>query len=155
MAGAVGLTVVERKAVGASPFAEIYPPTEKINTIVVENFPALGKLAAMRFIEWAQDHPDGVISLPTGKTPEHFIRWVQRLSAHWDEPEIRRELEQAGVDSGRKPDLASLHFVQSDEFYPIGSAQENSFHSYVNRFYINGFGLDRERALRSRRAYRL
>jgi glucosamine-6-phosphate deaminase len=147
MAARGALTPVERRAVEASPFAEIYPPTEKIKTIAVGNFPALGKLAAMRFVEWVQDHPGGVVSLPTGKTPEHFIRWVQRLSAHWDEPEIRRELEPAGIDPGRQPDLSSLHFVQIDEFYPIGSAQENSFYSYVNRFYIEGFGLSRERAL--------
>ncbi|MDE0965698.1 MAG: glucosamine-6-phosphate deaminase [Candidatus Latescibacteria bacterium] len=147
MAGTGELTVVERKAVGASPFAEIYPPTEKINTIVVENFPALGKLAAMRFLEWAQDHPGGVISLPTGKTPEHFIRWVQHVMAHWGEARIIRELEGAGIDPTRKPDLRSLHFVQIDEFYPIEPSQDNSFYSYVNRFYIDGFGLDPAKAL--------
>ncbi|MHC4284804.1 MAG: hypothetical protein ACYSWZ_17805, partial [Planctomycetota bacterium] len=74
----VKLTPVEKVAEQASPFAALYPPTEKIATIVVENFPALGKLAAMRFIEWVQSNPGGVISLPTGKTPEHFIKWVQR-----------------------------------------------------------------------------
>ena len=147
MAGAGELTLVERKAVEVSPFAELYPENEKIKTIVVENFPSLGKLAAMRFIEWAQDHPGGVISLPTGKTPEHFIRWVQRLMTHWDEGEIRRELEEAGIDPGRKPDLHSLHFVQIDEFYPIDPEQDNSFYSYVNRFYIDGFGLDPAKAL--------
>ena len=52
MAARGALTPVERRAVEASPFAEIYPPTEKIKTIAVENFPALGKLAAMRFVEW-------------------------------------------------------------------------------------------------------
>ena len=56
MAASGALTAVERRAVEESPFAEIYPPTEKIKTIAVENFPALGKLAAMRFVEWVQDH---------------------------------------------------------------------------------------------------
>ena len=69
-----GLSPVERRVLEGSPFAALYPPTEKIRALVVDNFPALGKLAAMRFIEWVQDHPGGVISLPTGKTPEHFIR---------------------------------------------------------------------------------
>ena len=63
------LTPVERAALSASPLGAIYAPQEKIATIVVENFPQLGKLAAMRFIEWVQHHPGGVISLPTGKTP--------------------------------------------------------------------------------------
>ena len=147
MAESGGLTAVEQRAVQASAFAEIYPPTEKIKTIVVENFPALGKLAAMRFIEWVQDHPGGVVSLPTGKTPEHFIRWVERLTTRWDEAETRRVLEDASIDPGRKPDLRSLHFVQIDEFYPIDPHQDNSFYAYVNRFYIDGFGLDPERAL--------
>ncbi|RIK53835.1 hypothetical protein DCC62_32115 [candidate division KSB1 bacterium] len=70
------LTAVERVALQASPFQPLYSPREKINTIVVANFPALGKLAAMRFIEWVQHNPGGVISLPTGKTPEHFIDFI-------------------------------------------------------------------------------
>ena len=147
MAEPGGLTTVEQRAVQASAFAEIYPPTEKIKTIVVENFPALGKLAAMRFIEWVQDHPGGVVSLPTGKTPEHFIRWVERLTTRWDEAETWCALEDAGIDPGRRPDLRSLHFVQIDEFYPIDPRQDNSFHAYVSRFYIDGFGLDPDRAL--------
>ncbi|MBN2010785.1 hypothetical protein JW960_15670 [candidate division KSB1 bacterium] len=34
----------------------IYPPTEKIQTLIVDNFPRLGKLTALRFLEWAQQH---------------------------------------------------------------------------------------------------
>ena len=147
MAHTEDLTTVERRAVAASPFDALYPPTEKIKTIVVENFPGLGKLAAMRFIEWVQEHPEGVISLPTGKTPQYFIRWVQRLVQHWDEAEIQRTLAEAGVNPACKPDLRGLHFVQIDEFYPIDPQQDNSFYSYVNRFYIDGFGLDPAKAL--------
>ncbi|MHC4168435.1 MAG: 6-phosphogluconolactonase, partial [Planctomycetota bacterium] len=141
------LTPVERTAVQASAFAALYPPTEKIPTIIVENFPSLGKLAAMRFVEWAQNNPGGVISLPTGKTPEHFIKWVQRLIRGWKEPEIQKILEQAGVDLSKKPDMESLHFVQIDEFYPMDSSQHNSFSYYVKQFYIEGFGLDSGKAL--------
>jgi len=50
-----------------------YKPTEKIPVIQVDNFPELGKLTALRFVEWLQENPKGVVSLPTGKTPEHFI----------------------------------------------------------------------------------
>ena len=90
MAHTGDLTPVEYRAVAASPFDALYPPTEKIKTIVVDNFPGLGKLAAMRFIEWVQEHPEGVISLPTGKTPQYFIRWVQQLTRHWDPMHARR-----------------------------------------------------------------
>ena len=141
------LTAVERHALEQSPLGDLYAPREKMRTIVVDNFPSLGKLAAMRFIEWVQHNPGGVISLPTGKTPEHFIRWVTHVMSGWGTPEVARELEANGIDPGVKPDMASLHFVQIDEFYPIDPGQGNSFFSYVNKFYIQGFGLSPERAL--------
>jgi len=143
----INLTPVEEIAVKASSFDVLYPPTEKIPTIVVENFPALGRLAAMRFVEWVQNHAGGVISLPTGKSPEHFIKWVRRLLDGWETPEIRRTLKEAGIDPATKPDMASLHFVQIDDFYPLDSAQHNSFYHYVKHFYIEGFGLDPDKAL--------
>ena len=43
--------------------------------------------------------------------------------------------------------MKSLYFVQIDEFYPIDSDQKNSFFSYVNHFYVDGFGLDPQKAL--------
>ena len=143
----ITLTPVEEVAVRASSFDALYAPTEKIPTIVVENFPSLGKLAAMRFVEWVLHHPDGVISLPTGKTPEHFIRWVQRLLGEWETPEIQQTLREAGVDPSKKPEMGGLHFVQIDEFYPMDPSQHNSFTHYVKHFYVKGFGLDPAKAL--------
>jgi len=147
MSASANLTPVEVAAQQASPFEPIYSPTEKIKTVVVDNFPALGRLAAMRFLEWVQENPGGVISLPTGKTPEHFIKWVVRLLGTWDEPETRAELAKAHIDPARRPDMRSLHFVQIDEFYPMSPVQRNSFFYYVNKFYINGFGLDATKAM--------
>jgi glucosamine-6-phosphate deaminase len=46
-----------------------------------------------------------------------------------------------------KPSLSELTFVQIDEFYPISSKQHNSFYDYVNRFYLSGFGLSKEKAI--------
>ncbi len=140
-------TPVERYGLSSSQFDILYPPTEKLNTLIVENFPSLGKLTALRFIEWVQNNPGGVISLPTGKTPEHFIKWIDRLLQGWNEPETRSILEEAGIDPAIFPDLKSLHFVQIDEFYPVNPWQHNSFYYYVNEFYIKGFGLDTKKAL--------
>jgi len=125
----------------------IYPPTEKIGAIIVDNFPALGKLTAMRFLEWAQQNEGWTISLPTGKTPEHFIKWVSYLLKSWDTAKVRKLLEEAGVDPARKPDMKRFHFIQIDEFYPINTTQHNSFYYYVNKFYIKGFGLDAGKAM--------
>ncbi len=138
---------VESVAREKSGRKEWYPPTEKVRVIEVPNFPMLGKLAALRFIEWVLRNPGGVISLPTGKTPEHFIKWVIRILERWESREVRALLEEYGIDPSRPPDMKSLSFVQIDEFYPMDASQHNSFHSYVNEFYINAFGLCAEHAL--------
>ncbi|MBI3990992.1 MAG: glucosamine-6-phosphate deaminase, partial [Candidatus Omnitrophica bacterium] len=124
-----------------------YSPTEKIKAIEVGNFPLLGKLAAVRFIEWALKNPGGVVSLPTGKTPEHFIKWVVRILERWNTKETKNLLESYRIPTGTKPDMKGFTFVQIDEFYPMDSRQHNSFHWYVNEFYIKGFGLDSKKAL--------
>jgi glucosamine-6-phosphate deaminase len=125
----------------------IYPPTEKIGVLVVDSFPSLGKLTALRFLEWVQANPDGVVSLPTGKTPEYFIKWVNYYMQNWEEPEVQKDMEENGLNPGVQPDMKNLHFVQIDEFYPVPSTHHNSFYFYVNKFYIEGFGLDPDKAL--------
>jgi glucosamine-6-phosphate deaminase len=104
--------------------------TGRIPYIVVDNFPELGLLTAKRFLEWVGENPNGVISLPTGKTPEHFINWTKKL------------LQEKGA-----PSLRGLTFVQMDDFYPINPNQHNSFCHYVKEYYIKGLGLDPAKAL--------
>lgn len=124
-----------------------YLPTEKIKLVEVDNFPLLGKLTALRFIEWVLKNPGGVISLPTGKTPEHFIKWVVRLLSQWDAKEIQSLLGEHGIDGKKRPDMKSLSFVQIDEFYPMDAKQHNSFNYYVRNFYVKDFGLSPEKTL--------
>lgn len=138
---------VEQIALQESGQELCYPPTEKMGVIVVPNFPSLGRVAALRFLEWVQANPGGVVSLPTGKTPEYFIKHVTRYLSTWNRPETQRDLEAGGIDPAKMPDMASLHFVQIDEFYPINPNQHNSFFSYVNKFYLGQFGFDRRKAL--------
>jgi len=116
----------------------MYAPVEKIPVIEVDNFPELGKMTALR---------GGVISLPTGKTPEYFIKWVDFYLNNWDKKKVQAELEEVGIDPGRHPDMKSLHFVQIDEFYPIDPNQQNSFYYYIQKFYIGKFGLDPKKAM--------
>jgi len=122
-------------------------PSTSIPYIVTNNFPSLGLLTSMRFLEWVSVNTEGVISLPTGKTPEYFIRHTKRILDEWGKPAIMRLLDENGCSVYKKPDLGGLHFVQMDEFYPINPHQHNSFHDYVVNFYIKGFGLDPDRAL--------
>ena len=115
--------------------------------VPVDNFPRLGMIAAFRFLEWAAQNPNGVISLPTGKTPEYFIRWTQFMLKNWDTEKGIALRKEHGLEKVKKPELGGLHFVQIDEFYPINPAQQNSFFYYVNKYYIEGFGLDPNNAL--------
>ncbi|MCR4964332.1 MAG: 6-phosphogluconolactonase [Bacteroidales bacterium] len=115
--------------------------------ITVENFPTLGLLTALRFLEWAAENPNGVISLPTGKTPEYFITWVKRILAEWDTPQGAEFREKHGLNLTKKPVLSGLRFVQIDEFYPISPKQHNSFYNYVQKFYVEGFGLDASKGI--------
>lgn len=123
--------------------------SNKVNVpyIAVDNFPNLGMLTAFRFLEWVSENPKGVISLPTGKTPEYFIYWTRHILENWDKENIIRLREKHHLLLEGKPSLADLHFVQIDEFYPIKSSQANSFYHYVNKYYMEGLGLKRENAL--------
>lgn len=121
--------------------------TAKLPYLVVKNFPNLGLLTALRFLEWVAGNPEGVISLPTGKTPEYFIKWTQYLLNNWDKSEARKIREDNGLFLSERPSLRGLHFVQIDEFYPINPRQHNSFFDYVNKYYIDGFDLDPSKAL--------
>ncbi len=121
--------------------------TTIIPYLIVNDFPQLGFLTSLRFLEWAAENPEGVISLPTGKTPEYFIKHTQSLLSSWNEKKTRETLEKYGLGDIKRPDLRGLQFVQIDEFYPIDPSQHNSFYNYVINFYIKGFGLDTSKAL--------
>lgn len=136
---------VEEKALAGK--ALIHAPTEKLGVVVVDSFPALGTLAALRFIEWVQQNPEGVVALPTGKTPEFFIKEVRRFVSGWKKKAIQSELAEWGIDPSVACSLKKLHFVQIDEFYPINPSHHNSFFYYVNHYYLEAFGLDPARAL--------
>ena len=139
-----GLTSVELAFLKRSGRKEMTTATPYI---VVQNFPNLGLLTSLRFLEWVAENPEGVISLPTGKTPEYFIKWTNRILTDWRKTPIRKLIDENGLRLSRKPSLKGLHFVQIDEFYPINPKQHNSFYDYVMNYYIKGFGLDPERSL--------
>ncbi len=140
-------SIVEEKFLEKSGCKSVYGPTEKIKSVVVENFPTLGKFTALRFIEWVQKNPGGVVSLPTGKTPEHFIKWMQYFLSNWKLSKVNKELKEYGINTSKYPDIKSLHFVQIDEFYPISPTQQNSFYYYIKKFYFKEFGFDEKKAL--------
>ena len=140
-------SIVEEIALSRTEKKFRYSPTEKIKIIEVDSFPALGKLAAIRFLEWLLLNPEGVISLPTGKTPEYFIKWVTHFLRNWNKADVQKELGGWELEVKNKPRMKSFTFVQIDEFYPMNPGHENSFAYYVKKFYFDGFGLDSQKAL--------
>ena len=119
----------------------------KIKVFQANDFSDLGKITALRFIEWLQLNPKGVISLPTGKTPEFFIKWTSYFLNNWNEKEVQKELEKWKIKIDKKPKLSDYTFVQIDEFYPMNPQNQNSFAYYIDNFYFKQFGLDPKKAL--------
>jgi glucosamine-6-phosphate deaminase len=140
-------SLVEEHALRLSKRQFRYQPTEKISIIEVQDFPSLGKITALRFLEWLQRNPEGVIALPTGKTPEYFIKWTVFFLNQWPSAQAQRELATWGLDPLKKPDMRAYRFVQIDEFYPMNPAHENSFAHYIHHFYFREFGIDPAKAL--------
>ena len=91
---------------------------EKVKVITVDNYIQLGQFIALRFLEWVALNPGGVVALPTGKTPEFFIKWMQYYLENWDKEMETGLLHQIGFNKELKPDFKSLHFVMIDEFFP-------------------------------------
>ena len=83
-------------------------PSTPVPYIVVDHYPDLGLLTALRFLEWVTKNPEGVISLPTGKTPEYFIKWAHYLLSNWTDPPQETLRRDKGLDIDNKPDLSRL-----------------------------------------------
>lgn len=120
---------------------------EKVVTLVAENIKELGRLTALRFIEWVHDNPSGVIALPTGKTPEYFIKYLKFFKRNWHKQSIQDELNRIGLKINNFPDTSELKFVQLDEFFPINPNQENSFTFYVKKHYLKFLKIKKENSL--------
>ncbi len=115
--------------------------------LLVDNFPKLGLLSALSFLEWVAANPEGVVTLPTGKTAMHFISNTQMLLENWESDKGQKLLGEYGLGGLVKPSLAGLHLVQAGEFYPISSSQHNSLWNFIQTYYIKQLGFDASRAL--------
>ena len=119
----------------------------RVPYIAVDNFPKLGLLSSLSFLEWVSGNPSGVVCLPTGKTAGYFIQFTHMALENWDNKKGREIREKYGLKKVKKPDLSELQFVQAGDFYPISSTQHNSLYNFIEKNYIKGFGLDRDKAL--------
>jgi len=140
------LTSVEREFLRRSGRKDGYP-NESVAVIETSNVAEMGQLTALSFIEWVKENPEGVIALPTGKTPEMLIKWLRFYRENWDKPGTRQTLRDFGLtlgDSEPFPATSNLKFVQLDEFFPISATQKNSFLNYVREYYVKTLDLKEE-----------
>jgi len=119
----------------------------KIPYVTTESFPQLGLLSAMSFLEWVSENPEGVVSLPLGKTALYFQSYTHFLLNNWDNEKGKELLDKYGLANTKKPNLSELTFVQMGEFYPIDPKQHNSLYNYAVENYIKGFGFNKDKAL--------
>lgn len=120
---------------------------ESIQVVMVDNYISLGKLTALRFIEWINENPEGVVSLPTGKTPEYFIKWFIYFKNNFNKKATGEILAKTGLNIKEFPSCKGLHFVQIDEFFPMNPLHERSFNYYIKKYYFEEFGIDKKRAM--------
>jgi len=84
----------------------------RIPYITVESFPKLGLLSALSFLEWVSKNPEGVVSLPTGKTAQYFLDFTHLLLDNWNNKKGKDILEKYGLAEVKKPSLSELTYVQ-------------------------------------------
>ncbi|CEM29934.1 unnamed protein product [Vitrella brassicaformis CCMP3155] len=108
----------------------------------------LGRHLALRFLAFAKSKPRGVIALPTGKTPEMFIKFLTLYRDEWGSKAVEEDFRQGGLASlmgGPFPDTSELTFVQLDEFFPILPSHKNAFTHYVRERYMPLLGIPESR----------
>ena len=133
-----------------SSYKLIYPD-EFAPCIQTENLSELGKLTALHFLKWVEKNPEGVIALPTGKTPEFFIKYLKYYKKSKRDQTILKELQKFNIK--KFPDTSSLKFVQLDEFFPIDPSQKNSFTYFIKKYYIDLLDLKKENILTMEEIY--
>jgi glucosamine-6-phosphate deaminase len=116
---------------------ELKYPDEKVPVIVTTNFIELGKLTALRFIEWLLENPNGVVSLPTGTTAEYFIKYLTYYKHNWHSQKVQKELTRFGIQSENFPNTKNIKFVQQGDYYPISPKHIKSDANYIKKFYID------------------
>ncbi len=127
--------------------AKIKKISTKIPYITVESFPQLGLLSALSFIEWVSENPNGVVSLPNGKTAQYFIHFTHFILDNWENKKGIALLEKYNLKGIKKPDFRNLQYVQMGAFYPMYSEQHNSLYNFAKVNYIDGFGINESNSL--------
>jgi glucosamine-6-phosphate deaminase len=105
----------------------------------------LAQLAALRFLEWAAENPEGVVALPTGEIVAPFVRWLFHYRNSWRQ-ELRDPLV-AALGRSECPELQGLRVVQALEFFPVDPQSPLSQSHILRTRFLQPLGIDPARAL--------
>jgi glucosamine-6-phosphate deaminase len=139
-------TAVESKFLAKSGRQSTYPK-EYLPLIEVRNQHELGKLTALRFIEWVQHNPKGVVAFTSGKTPEFFVKFLDYYKNNWHRPQVQTELHSMGIKLKNFPDTSNLKLVQIEEIYPMSESHYKKISNYLRRHYVKILGIKPENLL--------
>lgn len=128
-------TAVENKFLSKSGRQQTYSK-EYFPVIEVRNQHELGKLTALRFIEWVQHNPKGVVAFTSGNTPEFFVKFLDFYKNNWHKPQVQSELRSMGIKSKNFPDTSNLKLVQIEEIYPMSESHYKKISNYIRRHYV-------------------
>lgn len=84
-----------------------------MTTLILKHQDLLEKLTALKFIEWASTHPNGVAALPAGREAKGFVKELAYYKKHWDSYFVQRELRHHNLKLKSFPDLSKLTLVQT------------------------------------------
>lgn len=127
-------TEVEERFIAKSSRQKVYP-SEYIVTIEARNSYELGKLIALRFIEWLQNNPNGVVAFTSGSNPEFFIKFLDYYKHNWNNDDVQKELHSFGIFAKNFPKSNNLKLVQMEEMYPISDRHYKKISNYTIRHY--------------------
>lgn len=139
-------TKVEQKFLAVAVRQPSYPH-EYLPVIDVRNSYDLGKLTALRFIEWVQHNPRGVVGFTSGHTPEFFIKFLDYYKNHWHKPAVQAELQSVGIHLKNFPKTSDLKLVQLEEIYPLSDKSYKKISNFTVRHYAKVLGIKKENLL--------
>lgn len=127
-------TKVEQKFLLKSTRQQTYSG-EYFPVVEVRDHYELGKLTALRFIEWVQYNPNGVIAFTSGNTPEFFIKFLDYYKNNWHKTAVQEELRSYGIYQKKFPKTSNLKLVQVEEIYPLNDKNFKKISNYIIRHY--------------------
>lgn len=138
--------MVEKKFLEKSGRQSVYP-NEYIAAIEVRNHYELGKLTALKFLEWVQHNPNGVVAFTSGATPEFFVKFLYYYKNNWHQPKVQAELHSVNIKCKNFPNTTNLRLVQIEEIYPLSDKHYKKISNYTLRHYIKILGIKKSNTL--------